>query len=466
MHANVLILAALLAAPAPKPTPQQLLDTAIARIGGPAALGAVKSVRYEMLTQWQRLSFDPSPYTDRPSYERHAELRDYAAGAWRNTRQFPVGAAWREITDIVVDSVAARRTGAGPWAPLASAYVDERREAFAFAAERLLPAARVAGDLRALGDTAIEGVRYARVRATVSGIPATLHLRVRDGLLAMVHYRAAQPKDFGLAPWGAMDVEWWYSGWQPTAAGVVLPTQLDVRRVGRPYKRMSVLLATVNASAPADSFAVSDSLRVAFRNGPTALAMYDLPLDSAKRVAPRVVAFATPGAPAGAVKLGGSWLVLEGGTAPLSMERAAAWLARHDSGAVAKGAVLSTAAYPQGGLPWLQSHRVPLHVAPAAARVAAAVARGHGGAGPALASVVQRGRWLRIDGDSAWIEPVDLPDAPGSLLVYVPSLQWAYAAMALSPMHQRPVEALLRARGWTVTRIGNARAPWPAKPAS
>lgn len=463
MHANVLLLVAMLGAPAPKPSAQQLLDTAIARIGGPAALAGVKSVRYEMLTQWQRLSFDPSPYTDRPSYERHAELRDYAAGAWRNTRQFPVGATWREITDVVVDSVGARRTGTGPWAPLASAYVDERREVFAFAAERLLPAARAAADLRALGDTTIAGLRYARVAATVGGIPATLHLRAQDGMLAMVHYRAAQPKDFGLAPWGAMDVEWWYSGWQPTAAGVALPTQVDVRRVGRPYKRMSVLLATVNAAAPADSFAVSDSLRVAFRGGPAALAMYDLPLDSAKRVAPRVVSFATPGTPAAAVKLGRSWLLLEAGTAPLSIERAAAWLARTDSGAAVKGAVLSTAAYPQGGLPWLLAQHVPLHVAPAAAPVAAAVARGHDAAAPSPASVVQRGRWLRMDGDSAWVEPVDLPDAPGALLVYVPSLQWAYAAMALSPMHQRPVEAALRAHGWTVTRIGNARVPWPTR---
>ncbi|HEY0995441.1 MAG TPA: hypothetical protein VGD77_05590 [Gemmatimonadaceae bacterium] len=462
MHANVLLLAALLTAPAPAPTAPQLLDTAIARMGGPAALAAVKSVRYEMLTQWQRLSFDPSPYTDRPSYERHAELRDYAAGAWRNTRQFPVGASWREITDIVVDSVAARRSGTGPWAPLASAYVDERREVFAFAAERLLPAARAAADLRALGDTTIAGVRYARVAATVSGIPATLHLRARDGMLAMVHYRAAQPKDFGLAPWGAMEVEWWYSGWQQTAAGVALPTQLDVRRVGRPYKRMSVLLATVNAPAPVDSFAVSDSLRVAFRRGPSALAMYDLPLDSAKRVAPRVVSFATPGAPAGAVKLGRSWLLLEAGTAPLSIERAAGWLARADSGAVVTGAVLSAAAYPQGGLPWLLSRRAPLYVAPGAAPVAAAVAQGHDVAPPAPASVVSRGRWLRLDGDSAWIEPVDLPDAPGALLVYVPSLEWAYSAMAMSPPHQRPIEAILRARGWPVTRIGNARVPWPA----
>jgi hypothetical protein len=78
---------------------------------------------------------------------------------------------------------------------------------------------------------------------------------------------------------------------------------------------------------------------------------------------------------------------------------------------------------------------------------------------------VTRGRWLRVDGDSLWLEPIDLPDAPGALVAYVPSLAWAYAGTAASPLHLDLVLARARARGWRVERVGSARAvamPVPA----
>jgi hypothetical protein len=439
-------------------------------MGGAPALRRVARVRLEMMTQWQRVSFDERPYTDAPSYERHSELRDYTIPAWRNTRRFPAGKDWREMTDVVADTVAIRRApapgGTAAWAPLNVAYVDERRELFAFAPERVLLLARDARDLRALPDTSVGGVAHARVAATVDGFPATLLLRRGDGLLAMARYRAAQPNDFGLAPWGEMEVELWYSRWQPVpnGGGVAVPAQIDVRRVGRPYKRMTVLAAAVDTAAMPDSFAVSDSLRRAFV-ATARRPMYDVPLDSARLVGGtdgRFATFGPFGPPTGAVKVGRAWVLLEGGQAPLVTERAVRWLEGADSSARVAAAVVTAATAGNGGVAWLAGRRVPLVVAPAARPLVATMLRNQRQPPAAARAVAARGEWLRVGGDSIRVEPLDLPDAPGAMVVYAPSLRWAYSALAVGPMAVELVMKRARERGWIVEHVGSARALFPA----
>jgi hypothetical protein len=487
-----------------------VLDTAAARMGGAPALRRVERMRLEMLTQWQRTAFDARPYADAPSYELHTELRDYALPAWRNTRRFVTTGvpAAAQVTDLVRDSVAVRRatvprpagpaspggaTPAGAWAPLNVAYVDERRELFAFAPERVLLLARAAADRRALPDTAVGGLAHARVAATVDGFPAVLFVRRGDGFLAMARYRAAHPNDFGLTQWGPMEVEVWYSQWAPLAPGLRYPRQWDVRRVGRPYRRMTVLDAAVNPpAAAADSFAVSDSLRAAFRHW-AARPMHDLPLDSARAVHPRVVAFRSFAGPAGAVRLGRRWVLLEAGRAPLNAERASAWLDAHaaaaardgsraatggtargvpsgarPAGAPLAGAVLTETAPDHGGAAWLARRGVRLYAAPGAAAAVAVVLRNHGvPASAAGAATVGTGRWLRADGDSLWLEPLDLPDAPGALVAWVPSLRWVYGAAGGSRLGRDLLLEHARARGWVVDQVGSPRAMWtPATPAA
>lgn len=462
MHRLVLLVALFAARPAePDPRAVAIIDTSIGHMGGAGALRALTRVRLEMMTQWQRTTFDPGPYTDLPSYERHTEQRNYSIPAWRNYRRFAAGSSWREITDVVRDTVAIRQSN-GAWAPLNVAYVDERRELFTFAAERILLEAREASDLRSLSDTTIGGMAHARVAATIGGFPSTLLIfRRSDGLLAMARYVAAQPNDFGLAPWGRMEVEIWYSRWTALPTGVSLPWQWDVKRVGRPYKRMTVLAFSVDTVA-ADSFVISDSLRTAFlatANRP----MQDLPLDSARMVRPGVARFGAFGYPAGAVKVGRSWLLLETGQAPVNAERAVEWLGKHDPEGKVAGAILTLPAGSNGGVVWLSRQQTPLYVGPGAAPFASAILRNHGRSLPKSAEI-GRGQWLRMSGDSAWVEPIDLPDAPGSLLVYVPSLKWAYTAVATSPFHQRYVVARLRERGWPVEQLGSLRDVWAPLP--
>ncbi|HET7188518.1 MAG TPA: hypothetical protein VFI52_10200 [Gemmatimonadaceae bacterium] len=445
-----------------------LLDTAIARMGGESAARGVKRARFEMMTQWQRTSFDTGPYADQPVYESHSDLRDYELGAWRNTRRFNNGRTTMEIVDVVRDGVAIRRSPGGPggvaspsvaapgaWVPLNIAYVDEWREQRATAPERLLMAAREAHDLHALSDTIVGGAPHARVSATVDGFRTTLLLRRSTGFLRAVRFRTAEPNDFGLVPWGNMDVEIWYGGWRKQPDGLVYPFQWDVRRVGAPYKRMTVLAATFNQPAMPDSFVVSDSLRAAYLDSST-LPMHEVPLDSARIVETRFASFNTPGAPVGAVKLGDRWMLLETGQAPSSAERAMKWLTKMDANARMAGALVTMPATGNGGVPWLAMHDVRVHAAPGAKPYMDAVLRGHG-APSTNVTRVSRGTWLRVGGDSLWLEPMDLPDLPGALVAYAPSLEWVYSAAAANPLQLDLILARAREKGWRVSRFGSAR---------
>lgn len=456
-----------LAVPLRAQSPGSLLDTAIMRMGGMAVVSNVKRAHFEMITQWRRVTFDERPYGDQPVYELHSDLRDYDAGAWRNTRRFFGAGPNREIVDVVRDSVAIRRSAggsggvaspavvsAGTWTTLNIAYVDERRELFALAPERLLIGALRARDLRFAGDTVIAGAPHARLEATVDRFPMSILLNRRTGFLTAARFRVAEPNDFGLAPYGEMTVELWYSAWRKQGDGLVYPFQWDVSRLGRPYKRMTVLAAVFNPPASPDSFAVSDSLRTAY----VAMAtrpMHEIELDSARLIDGRFASFATPGAPVGAVKLGREWLLLETGQAPSTIDRAAAWIAMHDHEGSLAGALITTPGSGAGGAPAIVRRGLPLHVGPGATPFVAASLRGYRTSTAAL-SVVRQGAWVRVSGDSLWVETIDLPDAPGALVAYVPSLEWVYSSAAANPVNLDLVLMRAHARGWRVSRIGSS----------
>ena len=460
------------------PAAAPALDTAIARMGGEDALRRIERVRFETMTLWQRMSFEPRQSDLIGTYELHSDLRNYTLGAWRNTRRFVAGPTLREMTDIVQKDAAIRRFPAGPdgtlspFAPLNIAYVDERKEVFAFAPERLLLAARAASDLRALSDTTMLGLPHARVSATVDGFPATIFIRRSDGFLAMARYRAGQPNDLGLSPWGDMEVEMWYSRWTrfpvPGTQGVGYPTEWDVRRAGRMYKRLTVLTASFDAVAPADSFAISDSLRAAFASGIASKPMWDLAMDSAKVLEPRLARLGNPGQTQAAVKMGTAWLMLEGTGVPQRNDTDARWLQSADPGSSIAGLLITVPNTGRGGAAWFANRKLPVYVAPgAAAAMTATLANWK--QPPSAMTVVSKPQWVRIGGDSLWLEAMDFPDFPGATIAYVPSMRWVYSGIAASPLNFELLVSRIRQRGWTVDRVGSLRTmtqPIPARTAS
>ena len=454
------------------------LDTAITRMGGEETLRKVERVRFETMTLWQRMGFESRQSDLIGAYELHSDLRNYSLNAWRNTRRSVSGPLLRESTDIVQKDVAIRRFPAGQdgvlpaWAPLSIAYVDERREVFGFTPDRLLLAARAANDLRALPDTTMHGVSHARVSATIEGFPTTIFFRRNDGFLAMARYRAGQPNDFGLAGWGDMEVEVWYSRWAkyPLAGtgGISFPTEWDVRRVGKMYKRLTLLSANFDAVAPADSFAISDSLRSAFAAGAAARPMWELPMDSAKILEPRLAKFGNPGQSQQAVKMGNTWLMLEGTSMPQRNETDIQWLEQADPGASVSGLLITSPNVGRGGAAWFAGKKLPVYVAPGASASMAATMK-NWKQSPSALTVLTKPQWIRVGGDSLWVESMDFPDAPGATIAYFPSMRWVYAAMAASPLAFDMIVARIRQRGWDVDRIGSQRSltqPIPARTAS
>lgn len=430
------------------PPATEVLATAIERMGGLEALRGVERVRYDMTTQWNRLNYAGGPHDGMGSYERHTDVRDYTIDAWRNTRRF----GEREVVDLVRGDVAVRDFGGG-FQPLNVAYVDERRELFAYTPDRLVLALREAADLEALSDTLVAGAPHARLRGTVGRFDMTLHLRRTDALPTMVRFRAAHPNDFGLVPWGTMDVVVWYSGWRTLPDGISLPMHWSVERIGQLYKRLSVTGVELNPEFEADSFAVSDELAAAYRETATR-PMHDLPLDSA-RVEGDFVTFGAFGSPSGAVRVGEGWLLLETGQAGLSLERAAAWLEENAPGPLV-GAVVTTSRG-NGGAAALARRGVPVLAGPALVphlRIVLANA----GAEPDGIEPVVSGRWIGTDADSVWVEPIDLPDHPGGLLVWSPRLAWLYTSDAMQPLDLAILRDRIDERGWPVESLGTARA--------
>lgn len=449
--------------------PAAAIDTAIQRMGGLEVVQGVQRVRFEHLTLWHRQSLEQRPFADAvSSYERVSDLRDYTVPAWRNTRR-PVSAApsAMEIVDLVRDSVAARFMPTGPsappaWGPLNITYVDERRELFTFAPERLLLAARRAPDLRGLPDTTIGYGTYVRLAATIDRYPTTLFLRRADGFLAMARYRADHPNDFGLAPFGAMEVETWYGQWRPfpsSGAGtppITYPTEWSIARLGVPYKRITVLNARFDAPVAPDSFAVADDLRLKYLSGPAVRPMWDTPLDSGRIIDTDFAVLGPPGFSPGAVRVGGRWILLEGSSVPQRSAAEDAWLRTRGPHGLA--ALLITLPGPtRGNIGWFVDQRLPVYLGAGAERGAAIVLSNWKVRGKVLP--VTRGRWLRSGSDSLWVEPFDVPGADRGLVAWVPSLKWVYHALALDPVVRARILSLARERGWAVERLGHGRTP-------
>ncbi len=441
------------------PAAVALADRAIARMGGETALRAVTSMRLDLMTQWQRTALTTHPYADAPSYERTVSLFDYRARNWRNTRTFlPSPAA---SVDIVRDTVGARYlttpAGAPLVMPLNVAYVDERRELFAFAPERTMLLARDAAGLRALPDTVIAGVAHGRISAVVDGYPATWFLRRSDGLPSLVRFRADETNDFGLAPWGEQEIEVWWSGWSRVAPGVLIPRQRDVRRIGRPYKRMTVMAVVVNAPVPTDSFAIADSTSRLFLTSERR-PMWAAPFDSARIIERDFATFPPFSGSAGAVRIGGQWVLLETAQVEGAVSAIRDWLVAQEPGARIGAGLVSSTGTGNGGMRWFAERRLPLFVAPGALPVARLIL---GVAGAVRATVVTSPRWVRVGTDSLWLERIDAPDADGTMLAYSPTHRWLYAIMLVGRTSTEPelhaAIARLRERGLAVDWVGGAR---------
>ena len=158
-------------------------------------------------------------------------------------------------------------------------------------------------------------------------------------------------------------------------------------------------------------------------------------MDSAKVLEPRLARFGLPGQTQAAVKLGSKWLMLEGTGVPQRNETDVQWLKSADPGSsvggLARHACRTRVAAARRGSP-STSCRSTSRLAPLPAMTATLA---NWKQPRTAASIVSKPQWLRIGGDSLWVESIDLPDYPGALVAYVPSMRWVYSGIAASPLY-------------------------------
>lgn len=435
-----------------------VVDRAAELMGGEDALRDVRFTTFRMMTQWQRTGFRDVPFTDRPSFEPHRDVRDYSVPAWRNTREF--GA--RNVVNVIRDSVATTDFGQGPQ-PLSVAYVDERNELFVYTPDRLIVALLDASDLTLAPDTAIGDEPHRVVGATLAGrYPARVYFHAGSGVPTMLQFTAGHPNDFGLVQWGEMDVEVWYSNWR-TYGAISIPRQWDILRVGAPYKRMSVRSADFSSPIEADSFAISSDMRAAYLSSPSRQPMHESrTIDEVVRPAEGVIVLKPGfGVPAGAIDTGDGWLLLGAGQAPFNFTQTLDELAEVGVTDV-HGVLIAEARAGNGGVVEAAERGLPVFASVGGAPFIETVLR-NGGVreGPA---VLRQARTFGDGASSVLVAPVDLPDVPGSLLVYKPSARWLYVPDGIDPIQVRIAEERAGELGWAVDVVGTPRDLWPPSP--
>lgn len=429
---------------------REVARQAVERMGGEAALRGVERVSMQMMTQWQRTSFRDRPYTDLPSFERHRDNRDYTLPAWRNTREF----ANANVVNVIRDSVAVTDIGAG-FQPLSIAYVDEREELFAYTPDRLVLLLLDAPDLTMKADTTLGSDRHRVVSATLADrFQATVYLHAGTGLPTLLKFWAGHPNDYGLVPWGEMEVAVWYSKWR-TVDGISIPLQWDIERVGSPYKRMTVLSLDVNPEFAADSFAVDPEVRRTYFETAT-MPMHETRSVEATRISDDLAANEGFGFPAGAVRLGSSWVLLGAGQAPYNYRLGLEAL--EDVGVESVEAVIAaTAATGDGGIVAAGQAGLPIYVSMASEPFVRRMLD-NAGLDEVELRVIRESMSIAMDGEELLVAPVDLPDVPGSVMLHHPGLGWLHLPDALDPLDVRMgIEAAERA-GWVFESVGTRRA--------
>jgi len=426
-----------------------VLGRALELMGGEERLRDVRTVRFDMRTQWQRTGFRGLPATDRPSFEDHVDVRDYAIPAWRNTRIFARG----NVVNVIRDSVGTTDFGNG-LQPQNVAYVDERRELFTYTPDRLLLALADAPDLRLGADTTLAGEPHRRLRATLAErFDAEVFIQAASGAPTYLRFTAGHPNDYGLVPWGPMEVGVWYAGWRDFD-GLAIPTQWDVERMGVPYKRMTVRDAAFGVDLEPDSFAVSDEMRARF------LAEGTVPMHESRPIQPYetsddgLVAGGGFGFPSGAVPTSEGWVLVGAGQAAFNFRQALPALESAGAGPVAH-VLAATASTGDGGVVAAAGRDLPIWTSPAAEpfvrrMLAAGQVRGD-------VRVVTRLTALGTGASRLLLVPFGLPDTPGSLLAFHPESGWLWAPDAEDALDIRLALEAARTQGWAPVSLGTRR---------
>ncbi len=250
--------------PAPAQSAQQLLERSAEAIGGLARLRAIAAVRVEEQGHEYLLTIPGDPRGPRRfAVQRRATLRRAEpAGVRATTDQlFPMRPEHFTQTTVASANAAAIMRGGTMSAGTVSDLEDALGD-YALAPERVLLTALAAPAIRTEHDTTIAGTPYHTVSFGMASGQGRAYLAInaRTSFPDRVRLERAYPALVYWAMWGRVSIETVWSSWSLGTNGVWYPRQRTLTFNGMPFREYSVTALDLAAAAPADSFAIPDSI--------------------------------------------------------------------------------------------------------------------------------------------------------------------------------------------------------------
>jgi hypothetical protein len=249
---------------------KRAVQSALAAMGGEARWRALKSVQVAGIGHVNAVEQSERP--EGPyivSYEQTSELIDFAGARMRRTVESrdTQTTEWAARTFIVANGVASALRGdkAFPGSPLS---VQEGELRIALGPERVLLTALDATDLRADGETVLQGTPQRVFKFTWRDKPVTLFLNAHSHLPTAVETLSAHPYELW-SVWGDVRTRVYYSYWTLEAGGMRYPRQWDTERNGLTRRTFTAVNLKLDPPAPAESLSISEDVQKAFKARPS-----------------------------------------------------------------------------------------------------------------------------------------------------------------------------------------------------
>lgn len=277
-----------------KPDAKKLVEDALTAMGGADTIAGIRALKFT--AQTHKFLLEQSERPSGPwivSYEDITEIRDHEKSRLRQEvemKSAAIGAAGK-MTMIAGGGVMVFDR-AGKQFPAGSAQLFETEEWLELSPERVLLAARAAGDLRAEADTVLQDVPHHRVVFSWRGAPVTVFLNAHTGLPTAVETVRANPYDFFWGIWGDFPSRTYFSFWTLEPGGIHYPHQWDIERNGKSSRTLTLSSVEINPALNEADFTISDEAKTQFA-ARAGRKIADLPLGRpdrpAKELAPGVV---------------------------------------------------------------------------------------------------------------------------------------------------------------------------------
>lgn len=248
---------------------KRAVQSALAAMGGESRWRALKSVQIEGIGHVNAVEQSERP--EGPyivSYEQTSELIDLAGARMRRTIESrdTQTTVWAARTFIVADGAASALRGdkAFPGSPLSLQQGELR---IALGPERVLLTALDATDLRAEGETVLQGTPQRVLKFTWRTTPVTLFLNARTHLPTAVETLMAHPYELW-SVWGDVRTRVYYSYWTLEAGGLRYPRQWDTVRNDLPWRTFTAINLKLNPPVPGDSLSIAEDVRKAYKARP------------------------------------------------------------------------------------------------------------------------------------------------------------------------------------------------------